>query len=171
MIMLDDARWVTLQGGYRIPFDASVPLRKLSDGAAAEVIWEELWSELHHQGNVGEASYAAIPVLVDICKARQLGDWNLFALASTIETCRIQGKNPSIPNWLEPDYHDAWKRLFEFGIEQLRGECDELTVRSVLSVIALHKGSIKLGRILNEFDASEIEQLYDQFYEGDNEEG
>jgi hypothetical protein len=54
---LDDLRWQELHGGYRVPFDASELLRRLEQG---QDIWDELWQELHHQGDVGEASYAAV---------------------------------------------------------------------------------------------------------------
>jgi hypothetical protein len=58
MLLLTDTIWRELQGGYRIPYDASKTLVRMERG---ESVWEELWNELHHQGDVGVASYAAIP--------------------------------------------------------------------------------------------------------------
>src|SRR5687768_15642034 len=72
MLPLDDKRWSSLDGGYRVPFDASVPLRQLEHAENLQPIWDELWNELHHQGHVGVASYAAVPHLVRIARARNL---------------------------------------------------------------------------------------------------
>jgi hypothetical protein len=66
MLALDDPRWNTLQGGYRMPFDPRPLIRKLQDNQDAQATWEELWDELHHQGDVGDASYTAVPLLVDV---------------------------------------------------------------------------------------------------------
>jgi hypothetical protein len=63
MLALDDRKWKELLGGYKVPYDASHALRRLERGADA---WKELWEELHHQGDLGEASYAAVPKLVRI---------------------------------------------------------------------------------------------------------
>jgi hypothetical protein len=163
-LSLDDPRWRSLNGGYRQPYDASVALREFAHGGDAASLWEELWNELHHQGDIGEASYAAIPQLVHICQTRKLIDWSLFALAATIEVCRRRPPNPPVPEWLAESYNAAWSSLADFGIEALRESNDETTIRSILAVLALHKGLFHLGRLLAEFDASEIEELYHRFY-------
>jgi hypothetical protein len=53
MLALTDKRWQQMRGGYGVPYDASVPLAKL---AAGQAVWDELWNELHHQGDLGEAA-------------------------------------------------------------------------------------------------------------------
>jgi hypothetical protein len=164
MLALEDPLWRTLLGGYRTPYDASIVLRALEAGADPGPIWNELWGELHHQGDVGEASYAAIPHLIDICRKRQIDDWNLFALASTIEICRLQPKNPTLPSWLEHSYRNAWQGLFEFGLDALRSSDDEEVIKSALGVIALHKGLLHLGRLLAESDLSELRELSERFH-------
>lgn len=75
MLALDDPRWKTLEGGYRVVYDASIALARLERG---EDVWKELWNELHHQGDVGESSYAAVPHLVRIAAARGSRAWNLY---------------------------------------------------------------------------------------------
>jgi hypothetical protein len=164
MLALDDPRWSTLQGGYRVPYDASVALRELETSPTTDRAWDELWNELHHQGDVGEASYAALPHLVRITRERAFSDWNVYAMAATIETSRLSGGNPALPSFIEASYHEAWRQLTEFGLEQLRVVSDELVVRAILGAVAIGKGSVKLGRLISEFDASEIEELYDNFY-------
>ena len=76
---LDDPIWKDLEGGYRIEYDASVPLKRLENSVTIEQtqeIFEELWDELHHQGDVGLASYLAVPQLVRIAKKKELFEWN-----------------------------------------------------------------------------------------------
>src|SRR5947208_2158398 len=56
MLSFDDERWNQLTGGYKIPFDPRPSLRKLESQQDTAAAWEELWEELHHQGDVGDAS-------------------------------------------------------------------------------------------------------------------
>jgi hypothetical protein len=64
MLPLDDPRWRSYKGGYQAPYDASPGLRRLLADGPDEELWEEFWNELHHQGDVNQASYAAVPWLV-----------------------------------------------------------------------------------------------------------
>ena len=89
MISLDDKRWKEFEGGYRIKYDASIPLLKLQNGTdSPEEIWSEFWDELHHQGDVGAASYAAIVRVARIIRDRKIFDYNPFGLAVTIDLAR-----------------------------------------------------------------------------------
>ena len=74
---LNDNLWKKLHGGYKTLYDASIPLRQLEETEDKEKIREifnELWNELHHQGDVGLASYLALPHLVRIGKSKGLFD-------------------------------------------------------------------------------------------------
>jgi len=71
MLSFDDKRWNNLMGGYKTPFDPRPSLQKLESHQDTASAWEELWEELHHQGDVGDASYAAIPELVRIPSQRK----------------------------------------------------------------------------------------------------
>jgi hypothetical protein len=164
MIPLDHEIWPSLMGGYRIPYDASVALRELERTDHPEAVWEELWNELHHQGDVGPASYAALPHIVRIARSRSFTDWNAYAIASVIEASRQSGHNPAIPDWLQDSYKAAWQELLEMGLEQLKVETDETTTRAMLGAVALARGLSRLGRLLSDLDASEIDELYDDRY-------
>src|SRR5882757_7375647 len=98
-----------------MPYDASVALARMEAG---ESVWEELWQELHHQGDIGVASYAAIPQIVRISEAQGNRDWNLYALAATIQIARHR-KNPPLPEWLEPGYKTAWDSLVKLALADL----------------------------------------------------
>src|ERR1700694_1098591 len=101
---LDDDRWHQLRGGYKDLYDPRPALKHLISGAEVEGTWHELWQELHHQGDVGEASYAAVTILADIHQSKLVTDWNLFSLAALIEVERHRRTNPPLPDWLLGDY-------------------------------------------------------------------
>ena len=159
MLALTDKRWQQLHGGYRRPYDASVPLTKLEAG---QPVWGELWQELHHQGDVGEASYAAVPHIVRIAQSMAARDWNVYALVSVIEIERHRKANPPLPDWLRPDYEAAWRDLASLALRDLATSDDTSTVQSALSVVAITRGQLKLGALLCYFDESEVDELAEE---------
>ena len=159
MLALTDRRWQQLQGGYRTPFDASVPLTQLEAG---KPVWDQLWEELHHQGDVGEASYAAVPHLVRIAQAAVVRDWNVYALVALIEIERHRKNNPPLPDWLRPDYEEAWRDVITLALTDLAANKDPLTVQSALSIVAVGRGQLKLGALLCHFDDSEVAELAEE---------
>ena len=164
MIKLDDAIWNTFIGGYRTTYNASVRLQELENGSDnTDEIWEEFWNELHHQGDVDIASYAVVPQLVRICVARNLLDWNVFALVAAIEECRIFGENPTIPNWLEKDYCSAIKELAKFGAQNFSQDWSKELTQTFLAVAAFAKGVPNTGRILTEFSDEEMKEVLEKF--------
>ncbi len=66
---IDDHRWKSLARGYRLAYDPRPTLRALATDFADGDAWMELWGELHRQGDVGEASYAAVQSRSVICFA------------------------------------------------------------------------------------------------------
>lgn len=156
---LNDPRWQQLKGGYRIVYDASVSLKAMEAGNA---VWDELRQELHHQGDVDEASYAAVPHLVRIASASQTSDWNLYALVGIIEIVRHRVSNPAVPDWLLSEYETAWTRLEELALRDLASCCDPLLIRNALGVVAISKGERKLGALLMNLDTSEIDELAEE---------
>lgn len=158
MLPLTDPNWRKFEGGYRALYDASKPLARMERG---ESVWKELWEELHHQGDVGVASYAVIPQIVRISEALGDRDWNLYALAATIEIARHR-ENPSLPEWLEPAYKTAWDSLVNLALADLGGKPDELTLRSALSVVAIGRGDLKLGALLNHAGTDEIDAYVEE---------
>jgi hypothetical protein len=57
MLSFDYERWNHLTGGYKMPFDPRPSLRK-PESPRIPPAWQDLWEELHHQGDLGDASYA-----------------------------------------------------------------------------------------------------------------
>jgi hypothetical protein len=154
-----DPRWTRLLGGYRVPYDPRKALRALELGGETEAAWQELWNKLHHQGSVGEASYAAVPHLVRIHINRDAPDWNTYALVATIEEVRHNSRNPPLPPDLREAYEAAWRQLVEHGFGELRTAEDPTLVCSIIGVIAIGKGQLTLGRLavaLTEDERKEI---------------
>lgn len=61
--------WATLQHAYGTAEDVPDLLRAAEEsGVEHGPAWDELWSRLCHQGSVYTASYAALPLLVDIAE-------------------------------------------------------------------------------------------------------
>lgn len=164
MLSLDDPRWAQLQGGYRVLFDPRPLLRAMEVAHDVGPIWKELWNNLHHQGDVGEASYAAVPHLVRIHKQRDLLDWNTYGLVATIDIAKDSKHNPSIPEWLQAGYVDAMKQLGETAMAELPRIDDAEIVRAILAVVALWKGARTYGRLLVDFTEDEVLELEAQAF-------
>ena len=156
MMRLDDPIWQTLKGGYHVLYDASSALLALQSGDDRGFVL--LWENLHHQGDVDEASYAALPALVEIGRARHKRDWNFYGLINTIELSRQQG-NPPIPEWLDVEYHAALHELLAIALADIPNIEDPLTLRQAFASAAIAKGNIRLGRLLADLDDSEIDAI------------
>jgi hypothetical protein len=163
---LEDKLWKSLQGGYRTDYNASVPLRQLeetSDKEKIKKIFEELWSELHHQGDVGLASYMAVPQLVRIGTNKGLFDWNLLGLCSVIEQQRHLGQNPPLPSEYENYYFNGLNQLKQFITSNINRQLDKETLRTALSALATCSGQVKLGKAILELDDDVLDEFLEQF--------
>jgi hypothetical protein len=156
---LKDNRWKRLLGGYRIPYDPRNALVALEGGGDVANAWDELWNELHHQGDIGEASFAAVPHLVRIHELRGVPDWNTYLLAAIIELARDDARNPKLPADFQKSYETAWTRLVEIGLRELKAAASETLVTSIIAVAAITKGQRTLGRFAIEFTEDERRQM------------
>jgi hypothetical protein len=155
MLSWDDERWNGLEGGYRTPFDPRPLLKKIESGTDLKTTWHELWGELHHQGDVGEASYAAIPHLLRIHRNGMPG-WYLYAMVATIELARDNERNSKVPEWLEKDYFAAIHELAEIGIKEFAKVSSPEVIRTVLALLAIDKGFRTYGRMLLDYSEEEL---------------
>jgi hypothetical protein len=148
-----------MRGGYRVPYDPRPALRALRDGNDPEAVWSEFWDELHHQGDVDEASYAVVPYLVEWLNTTDAIDWDPFALLAVIEIERHRKRNPPIPDYLVEGYQSAWSNLGQLALRKFAAATDRNTQRVLLGILALSKGLIGHGALLVNFDEAEIEDL------------
>jgi hypothetical protein len=156
MVGLDDNRWSNLTGWYGTKFDPRPLLALLETGNDTVIAWQRLWGELYHQGDVGEASYAAIPQLVRIHEMHSVVDWNTYAIAAIIELARPERENPPIPNWLEEDYFRALKKLVKMGAAEVLSTEEPKAIGCILGFIAVCKGLRTYGRFLVEYSEEEL---------------
>jgi len=163
MLDYDDPKWKEVKGGYKTLYDPTPILRKLEQDKEIKEAWEELWSELHHQGDLGEASYAAVPHLVRIASIQPTFDWNFYSLVSVIEIERHRKTNPGIPSWLRTSYQEAWSAIPYIVTSRITNEKNDLTIRSMLGALAISKGLMQYGILMTCFDESEIEEYLDGY--------
>lgn len=163
MISFDDPIWKTLRGGYRQPYDPTSVLREIDQGVGLTSAWDELWNKLHHQRDVGECSYACVPILVSIHENQDRLDWNLYSLASTIEIERHRESNPPIPDWLVESYESAWRSLLTLALKQLPRASGVTEVQSMLAAIAIAKGNLKWGKLILDVDESEVDEILERW--------
>jgi len=132
-----------LFGGYKIPYDATHALEALvSDRESA---MSELWENLYHQGDVGSASYAAVPELV------KHGE---FALVAAIEIARHEVGNPSIPVELASQYHSALEEVLK-SIPKDEDQC-----QGYYSIHACLNNQVRLAKAISVLSVSEILDEY-----------
>ena len=159
LLSLDDPIWPTLEGGYRMPYDVAAALKAMQAG---EDVWHELWEELHHQGDVGVASYAAVPQLVHLLGNAQSREEDFYALIALIELERHRPHNPPLPDWLAASYQAAWAQLPAIAARDLQGQFDPVMLESVFAVLALAKGQLRLGALLLHMDSSEADEWLEE---------
>jgi hypothetical protein len=134
LLSLDDPIWPTLEGGYRIPYDASEALKAMQAGAD---VWHALWEDLHHQGDVGVASYAAVPQLVNMLGAAASRPEDFYALIALIELERHRQHNPPLPDWLADSYRAAWAQLPAIAARDLQDQLDPVMLDAIFAVLAM----------------------------------
>jgi hypothetical protein len=155
----DDGRWIGLKGGYGMAFDPRPLLVKLESGLDVDHVWGELWDELHHQGDVGEASFAAVPHLARIYRERGGLGWNTYAIVAIIELRRNEGKNPDVPDWLRDEYFNAIRDLARIAQSQIETAQESEETRAMLSIVAIEKGLRVHARFLLEYSEEELQGM------------
>lgn len=156
---MKDPSWSGLGGGYRIPYHPRPALHTLELGEDSERAWKELWEELLHQGDVGAASYAAVPHLVRIHEARGIPEENTYSLVATIEDASQQGTNLQLPDNLKEAYQAALAQLLHIGLREIEGAENPLLTSSIISLIAAAKGQLALAKLAERFDEAERKKI------------
>ena len=166
MLNLDSDKWKTLKGGYGIIYDASIPLKKLESAPHPdEKIWNELWEELFHQGDVGIASYAVIPTLFKIYKKNNWIDFQLPNFTSAIERARFENHNPALPEWLSVKYFQSLEAIAKYCLENFKNYSNENFSRAVLLLIAILAGDLESFELLDKISIGDEKKAIKLYYE------
>jgi len=132
-----------LNGGYGIPYDSEPALKKLSTSHDEAI--SELWENLYHQGDVGLASYAAVPALVNAGE---------LLLTAAIEVARNSGSNPELPESLRAGYEHALKQAL------ISNPKDEGQLLGYYIIHASVNGQHRLAKALHLMDIEEVINEY-----------
>ena len=159
MPTLDDPRWQQLCGGYRIPFDPRPLLIQIERDPSAKN-WGLLTEGLFHQGDVGDASYAAIPEIVRIALKHSPLRVDALTLVVLIEVARRSGGNPPVPEWLETEYETAIAQLAREALIRFEQLENADLVRGALGILAVWKGQTGCARAAALFSEEELKAIF-----------
>ena len=134
-----------LLDAYGKPFDPRPVVARWSNGEGEEAAGL-LWERLYHQGDLGSASFAAVPDLVEMLASLSQPDWNAYALIATIEESRVS-RGILLPDSLASGYVNAWKSVLALALCDLVEASQDELVLSLLAVLAHAKGQHRLGTI------------------------
>lgn len=158
MLPLDDARWGTFVGGYQVVYDASDALQQLVDGDNVEEAIKELANELCHQGDLGTASYAAVPWLVQYLRRCPDLDARVCDLVLTIEFGRPFNK-AVVPDFLLDSYEHAIRELPDVVLSKRGGQWTDSQVQLAASALALGQGNHWFARTYYELDRATLTEM------------
>lgn len=148
-----------------MPYNASRPLKRLQTSVSrAEVdeILDELWENLHHQGDVGLASYLSVPFLVEACISKLDLSWKFIGLVVLIENCRIKGGNPDLESRFDDQYFGSIVKFERYLLQNFKNISDPEAIQSSLALFATVNGLTGLGRIIEFFDQDTIDDFISQ---------
>ncbi|TMB96068.1 MAG: hypothetical protein E6J40_10665 [Chloroflexi bacterium] len=148
--------WSGLADVYGRPYDPGAALNRLGLSISDPAAWEDLWSHLYHQGGVGEIAYAVVPALVRVYQFSRALEWNAYALVATVDLARDADGNPPLPDRIAPEYSLAISALANLGRRQIESAASLTEVRSILAILALHKGARLQAHFLLDYEPDEL---------------
>tara|TARA_R110002051_G_scaffold141578_1_gene214782 strand:- start:27436 stop:27948 length:513 start_codon:yes stop_codon:yes gene_type:complete len=167
MLSLEDPKWANLTHAYGPAQDIPDLLRLLahSTGQKADYKdepWFSLWSALCHQGDVFDASYAALPHIVKIATdADGPIDFSFFQLPAAIEIARNNGLGPQVPPDLNPAYQSGLAGLLDCVTRHLDDDWGQDALISAMTALAVGKGQHRVAKALLNLDDDLITRLID----------
>ena len=133
--------WSCMLGGYKISYDPRAAISELLSDSAQQRAWDELFENLHHQGDVGEASYASIPILVDKFRDNPR-PWQFYCLISIVEAERHSDSNPVVPDWLYDSYTKSIRVSKQYAMIDMNNSNERDLIQSAMAVVALASGLV-----------------------------
>ena len=153
MLPLNSPRWHELRHAYGSAAD--VPdwmhqLQSLPDSAGNAEPWFGIWSALAHQGDVFDASYAAVPHVVEaMSKCPEAACFDFFMFPAWVEVCRVSS-GPAIPEDLRDAYVAALARIPELVAVAARHSMTNEKLTCALAAIAAAKGQTEIAEVILE---------------------
>ena len=150
MLELGSSRWAQLRDAYGPASTVPDLLRALPSAPAPAPPeaqpWFDLWSRLCHQGDVYEASYAALPHIVAASRGRAPAERVEFLiLAGAIAEGSCRTRAPRVPDDLRRAFLSAIDDSVPLALEALECADDADTIHALLSSLAALKGQPELA--------------------------
>lgn len=155
-------QWHGATGGYGTPYDPRPVLRLLRKSPRSQALWDDLWSGLHHQGDIGSASVLAVPLLAWVHAHSPVPDWNALALFCTIEGARRRTPDVWPSNLHFSRYTNAVASMAQFALARLALDDEPSFVAAALATIAYDRGLPHHAGLLAELRGDEAEELLRQ---------
>lgn len=168
MLSLTSSRWSELHHAYGAASDIPELLLQLStlpeSNGKAEP-WFSLWSALAHQGDVYEASFAAVPHVVDAAATNPLqADSVYFQFPAWVEICRKK-QGIDVPSELSAAYFDALSKLPSLVAAASGRQWDADFLQCALSAIAAAKGQTIVAEAVQELSPEVAGEFMEWFFE------
>ena len=165
LLPLDSPEWQQYRGGYNRAVANVAPfLNKLQTFELSEADWSILWDELHHQGDVGEASYAVVPYLVEYAKSAPRIAWHAFGFPAVVELERTEHGNPEVPAEVRESYFASIQELPKIALSRGEEAWGEHCFEPVMTCLALSLGRRVHARAYMDLTESEIPEFF-KYYE------
>ena len=168
MLALESNRWSELHHAYGAASDIPALLSQLStlpESKGEAEPWFSLWSALAHQGDVFDASFAAVPHVVSAAEANPLqADYVYFQFPAWVEICRKK-QELDVPGELSVAYFDALAKLPSLVAAASAREWDADFLQCALSAIAAAKGQPLVAEAVQELSPEVAGEFMEWFFE------
>jgi len=168
VLILESNCWSELRHAYGPATDIPALLSQLSTLPSSQgkaEPWFSLWSALAHQGDVFDASFAAVPHVVRAAETNPLGaDAVYFQFPAWIEICRRK-QRLEVPRELAVAYFDALARLPSLVAEASARDWDADFLQCALSAIAAAKGQPLVAEAAQELSPEVAGEFMEWFFE------
>lgn len=169
LLPLDAAEWQTFCGGYnRAPFNCVPLIEQLRATGTSEKFWTIVWDELHHQGDVGEATYAIVPYLAEHFLHSVEFDLQLLAFVAIVEYERHRNKNPPIPAVLVNGYNWAIEAVLTKTLQLTPNNWSSDVMRYYAALVATWKRLPVMSAAYQELDETEAREFLVRFYDDES---
>lgn len=128
------------------------------NGSDTDEVLEELETELCHQGDLGSASYASLPWIVEHIRRRPALDARAVGLVLTIEFGRPFNR-ARMPTEVREGYTVALRELPDVVLSKQAGQWDDSQVQMAAAVLALGQGNAWFARTYYELDRNTLDHV------------
>ncbi len=167
MLELDSKRWQELEHAYGRAADIPpllAQLRNLPKSEDESEPWSSLWSALAHQGDVYDASFAAVPhVIAALALAPAEADESFFQFPAWVEICRAR-QDVTVPPDLRPAYFESLARLPGLASAAAAKPWSASYLACVLSAIAAAKGHHAVAEAVLEMSSADVAQDFLEWF-------